>query len=134
MVTTPGLFNGRPYWLALAECGGIYFKLNIFYTDAAVHARVVKPDPRANAEFSKKLKEAIDVATTYFDGAEHFLMAQRGLERLDAVLTYDKTHVRRATASSRSTPRLPRQRTVPDLSRLPGAFSKQCSEPLSPLS
>src|SRR6202161_213935 len=65
VVTTPGMFNGRPYWLALAECGGIYFKLNIFYTDAAVHARVVKPDPRANAEFTKKLHEAMSVATTY---------------------------------------------------------------------
>src|ERR1700684_2637767 len=70
VVTTPGLFNGRPYWLALAECGGIYFKLNIFYTDAAVHARVVKPDPRANAEYSQKLKEPIDVPTTQFGGRE----------------------------------------------------------------
>ena len=135
VVTTPGLFNGRPYWLALAECGGIYFKLNIFYTDAAVHARVVKPDPRANAEFSKKLKEAIDVATTYFDGAEHFLMAQRGLERLDAVLTYDKTSraagdrlksIDAALAAAKDCPAV--YHTCQE------AFSKQCSEPLSPLS
>src|ERR1700684_4710697 len=70
VVATPGLFNGRPYWLALAECGGIYVKLNIFYTDAAVHARVVKPDPRANAEYSQKLKEPIDVPTTQFGGRE----------------------------------------------------------------
>src|SRR5579863_8565599 len=89
VVTTPGTFNGRPYWMVLAECGGIYFKLNLFYTDVAVHARVTKPDPHANAEFTKKLKEAMDVATTYFDGAEHLLMAQRGLERADAVLTYN---------------------------------------------
>src|ERR1700735_1368032 len=45
VVTTPGLFNGRPYWLALAECGGIYFKLNIFYTDAAGPARAGAPHP-----------------------------------------------------------------------------------------
>src|SRR6202167_3692259 len=135
VVTTPGLFNGRPYWLALAECGGIYFKLNIFYTDVAVHARVTKPDPRANAEFTKKLHEAIDVATTYFDGAEHFLMAQRGLERLDAVLTYDKTSraagdrlksIDAAPAAAKECPAI--------YHACQEAFSKQCSEPLSPLS
>ena len=54
-----------------------------------MHARVVKPDPRANAEYTKKLIEAIKTATTYFDGAEHFLMTDRGIERTDAVLTYD---------------------------------------------
>ena len=54
VVAAPGPFNGHPYWLALAQCGGIYFKLNVLYTDAAVHARVVKPDPRANAEYHQK--------------------------------------------------------------------------------
>ena len=134
VVTTPGLFNGRPYWLALAECGGIYFKLNIFYTDAAVHARVVKPDPHANAEFTKKLKEAIDVATTYFDGAERFLMAQRGLERTDAVLTYDKTS-RAAGARLKSIDAaLAAAKDCPAIYHAcQEAFSKQCSEPLSPL-
>jgi len=58
IVAAAGAFNGRPYWVALAQCGGIYFKLNVLYTDAAVHARVVKPDPRANAEYTKKLHEA----------------------------------------------------------------------------
>ena len=135
VVTTPGLFNGRPYWLALAECGGIYFKLNIFYTDAAVHARVVKPDPRANAEFSKKLKEAIDVATTYFDGAEHFLMAQRGLERLDAVLTYDKTSRAAGDRLKSIDAALAAAKDCPAIYHAcQEAFSKQCSEPLSPLS
>ena len=89
IITAPGPFNDRPYWLALAECGGIYFKLNVLYTDAAVNARVVKPDPKANAEFTRKLTTAIKVATTYFDGAEHFLMTDRAIERADAVLTYD---------------------------------------------
>jgi hypothetical protein len=89
IIAAPGPFNDRPYWLALAECGGIYFKLNVLYTDAAVNARVVKPDPKANAEFTKKLTTAIKVATTYFDGAEHFLMTDRTIERADAVLTYD---------------------------------------------
>jgi hypothetical protein len=135
VVTSPGLFNGRPYWLALAECGGIYFKLNIFYTDAAVHARVVKPDPHANAEFSKKLKEAIDVATTYFDGAEHFLMAQRGLERTDAVLTYDKTSRAAGDRLKSIDAALAAAKDCPAIYHAcQEAFSKQCSEPLSPLS
>ena len=135
VVTTPGLFNGRPYWLALAECGGIYFKLNIFYTDAAVHARVGKPDPHANAEFSKKLKEAIDVATTYFNGAEHFLMAQRGLERTDAVLTYDKTSRAAGDRLKSIDAALAAAKDCPAVYHAcQEAFSKQCSEPLSPLS
>jgi hypothetical protein len=89
VVPAPGSFAGRPYWLALAQCGGIYFKLNILYTDIAVRARSVKPDPKINAEFTKKLTEAIKTATTFFDGAEHFLMIDRGIERIDAVLIYD---------------------------------------------
>src|ERR1700739_4389947 len=89
MVSAPGAFTGHPYWLALAQCGGIYFKLNTLYTDIAVRARVVKPDPRINAEYSKKLTEAIKTATIFFNGAERFLMTERGLERADAVLTYD---------------------------------------------
>jgi hypothetical protein len=133
VVTTPGLFNGRPYWLALAECGRIYFKLNIFYTDAAVHARVVKPDPHANAEFSKKLKEAIGIATTYFDGAEHFLMAQRGLERSDAVLTYDRTSRAAGDRLTSIDAALAAAKDCPAIYHAcQEAFSKQCSEPLAP--
>jgi hypothetical protein len=133
VVTTPGLFNGRPYWLALAECGGIYFKLNIFYTDAAVHARVVKPDPHANAEFSKKLKEAIGIATTYFDGAEHFLMAQRGLERSDAVLTYDRTSRAAGDRLKSIDAALAAAKDCPAIYHAcQEAFPKQCSEPLAP--
>jgi len=90
MVTGTGVSNGRlPYWAALAQCGGIYFKLNTFYTDAAVRARVVKPDPRANDEYTRKLNEAIKTATVFFDGAERFLMTDRNIERSDAVLIYD---------------------------------------------
>jgi hypothetical protein len=89
IVNAPGPFSGRPYWLALAQCGGIYFKLNTLYTDAAVHARVIKPDPHANAEFTKKLNQAINTATTYFEAAENFLRIDRGMERDNAILTYD---------------------------------------------
>lgn len=135
VVAAPGAFGGRPYWLALAQCGGIYFRLNVLYTDAAVHARVVKPDPKANAEFTKKLNEAIKIATAYFDGAERFLMTDRGIERADAVLTYDgqsraagerlKT-VEAALAAAKSCPAL--------YQACQAEHAKQCREVLVPTS
>jgi hypothetical protein len=135
VVTIPGTFSGRPYWQALAECGGIYFKLNTFYTDVAVHARVTKPDPRANAEFTKKLKEAMDVATTYFDGAEHFLMAQRGLERADAVLTYDGASRAAGDRLKSIEAALSATKDCPAVYHAcQEAFAKQCNETLAPLS
>src|SRR5580698_7995837 len=88
VVTPGGPFNGKPYWLALAQCGGAYFKLNVFYTDIATRARV-KPDPKTATEYTKKLTDAIKAGTMYFNGAERFLMTDRGVERIDAVLTYD---------------------------------------------
>jgi hypothetical protein len=133
VVSAVGPYSGRPYWLALAQCGGIYFKLNVLYTDIAVRARVVKPDARTNAEYSKKLTEAIKTATTFFDGAEHFLMTDRGIERSDAVLTYDgesraaadklKT-VEAALAAAQSCPAL--------YQACRQAYSKQCNETLAP--
>lgn len=89
VVAAPNTFAGKPYWLVLAQCGGVYFKLNTLYTDAAVHARVVHPDPHANALFTKKLQEAISMATTFYNASEKFLMTDRNLERDNAVLTYD---------------------------------------------
>ena len=88
-VVASGVFAGKPYWLALAQCGGIYFKLNVLYTDVAVHARAGKPEPKVNAEYTRKLNEAINTATTFFDAAADFLMTDRNIERDDAVLTYD---------------------------------------------
>jgi hypothetical protein len=88
VVAAPGLYTGKPYWLALAQCGGIYFKLNVLYTAIAVRARAVKPDPTLNNEMTKKLNDAINTATAYYASAERFLMNDRGIERLDAVLVY----------------------------------------------
>lgn len=135
LVTAPGAFSGRPYWLALAQCGGIYFKLNMLYTDAALRARVLKPDPKANADFTGKLNDAIRTATTYFDAAEGFLMGERAIERPEAALTYDPharaagerlTSIDAALAAARACPALYRacRETHP----------KQCDEPLSPAS
>jgi hypothetical protein len=135
IVAAPGAFNGRPYWLVLAECGGVYFKLNALYTDIAVHARVVKPDPRVNAEYTKKLTEAIRTATTFFNGAERFLITDRALDRSDAVLTYDSPSraaadrvktIDAAQAAAQSCPAL--------YQACRQAFSKQCSEPQPPAS
>jgi hypothetical protein len=135
VVAAPGAYAGKPYWVALAQCGGIYFKLNVLYTDLAVHARVVKPDPRANAEYSKKLKEAIKTATTYFDGAERFLMTERGLERADAVLTYDGQSRAASDRLKTIDAALAAARACPALYQIcQEAFSKQCSERLAPAS
>jgi hypothetical protein len=134
VVVAPSAFSGRPYWLALAQCGGIYFKLNVLYTDAAVHARVVKPDPHANAEYTRKLNEAISVATTFFDAAENFLRTDRGVDRDNAVLTYDgqsraagdrlKT-IDAALAATKACPAL--------YQACQGAFPKACSATLPPM-
>jgi hypothetical protein len=134
VVTHPGAFNGKPYWLALAQCGGAYFKLNVFYTDIATHARV-KPDPKTATEYTKKLTDAIKIGTMYFNGAERFLMADRGVERVDAVLTYDpqsraagdrlKT-VDAALAAALACPAL--------YEACQAAYPKACSERLPPAS
>jgi len=133
VVTAPGAFNGRPYWLALAQCGGIYFKLNTLYTDAAIRARVVKPDPRANADLTKKLNDAIRTATAYFDGAEHFLMTDREIERADAVLAYDASaraagerlkSIDAALAAAKACPAL--------YQACQAAYPKHSSEPIAP--
>jgi hypothetical protein len=135
LVAMPGAFSGHPYWLALAQCGGIYFKLNVLYTDVAVRARVVKPDPRVNAEYTKKLTEAIKTATTFFDGAEHFLMADRGIERSDAVLTYDGQSRAAGDKVKTVDAALVAAKSCPALYQgCREAFSKQCNESLAPAS
>jgi hypothetical protein len=130
----PGAFNGKPYWLALAQCGAAYFKLNVFYTDIATRARI-KPDPKTAAEYTKKLTDAIKTGTMYFNGAERILMADRGVERIDAVLTYDpqsraagdrlKT-VDAALAAALACPAL--------YEACQAAYPKACSERLPPAS
>jgi hypothetical protein len=135
MAPASGAFSGRPYWLALAECGGTYFKLNALYTDAAVHARVVSPDPHANAEFTRKLNEAIRIATTYFDAAERFLAADRGLDRNNAVLTYDGQSRAAGDRVKSIEAGLAAAKTCPALYQAcEQAYPKACSEKLAPMS
>jgi len=89
-VSAPGsVFNGRAYWQAAATCGGIYFKLGTIYSDAAVRAKVVKPDPAAYASLSQEANGASRAATMFFEAAERFLISDRKLARDEAVITYD---------------------------------------------
>jgi hypothetical protein len=134
-VVPAGAFSGRPYWLALAQCGGTYFKLNVLYADAAARARVVNPDPHANAEFTRKLNEAIRIATTYFDAAVRFLAVDRGLDRDNAVLTYDGQS--RAAGERVKTPEagLAAVKACPALyEACQQTYPKACSERRAPLS
>ena len=122
-----------PIGKALAQCGGIYFKLNVFYTDAAVRARVVKPDPKANAEYTKELNEAIKTATRYFEGAERFLIADRGMERSDAVLTYDAQSRAAGERLKSIDAALAAAKTCPALYQsCRETYPKRCAEPLAP--
>jgi hypothetical protein len=90
VVAAPGTpFTGRPYWQAMAQCGGVYFRLNTLYSNAAIQAKVVKPDREANAQFTKKSDAARRTATAFFEAAERFLVADRGMPREEAMLTYD---------------------------------------------
>ena len=90
VVTAPGTpFNGRAYWQAAAQCGGIYFRLTALYSDAAISAKVTKPDPTAYTRFSKQADGASTQATTFFEAAEQFLIADRKLARPEAALTSD---------------------------------------------
>ena len=135
VVAAPGTFTGRPYWLALAQCGGVYFKLNVLYTDIAVHARAVKPDPKLNAEYTKKLNDAIKTATAYFSGAERFLMTDRGLERVDAVLTYDGQSLAAGDRIKTIDAALNAAKACPALYQTcHEAYPKACSEALTPMS
>jgi len=135
IVTPAGAFQGRPYWLALAQCGGLYFKLNVLYTDAAVSARVIKPDPHANTEYTRKLNEAIRTATTYFDGAENFLRTDRQLDRDSAVLTYDGQSRAAGERIKTIEAGLAAVRACPALyAACRAGYPKICNETLAPLS
>jgi hypothetical protein len=131
LVNAPGMpFHGRPYWQALAQCGGIYFKLNTLYSNAAIQARVVKPDAAANVRFSKLSDAARRTATAFFEAAERFLISDRGLAREQAVLIYDgkanEEGERQKTAEAGEQAAKP----CPALYHAcRDAFAKVCSEP-----
>jgi len=89
-VNAPGNpFNGRAYWQAAAQCGGAYFKLGTLNSEAAVRAKVIKPDPGAYASLTKEADQAARSATAFFVVAERALMSDRKLTRDEAVIIYD---------------------------------------------
>jgi len=134
MVTLPTAFAGKPYWLALAQCGGAYFKLNVLYTALAVQARAVKPDPKLNTEYTKKLNDAIKTATAFFTGAERFLMTDRGIERIDAVLIYSEQSRVVADRIKTIDAALNAAKACPALYQAcQDAHAKACSELLAPV-
>lgn len=134
MVPTPGTFAGKPYWLALAQCGGAYFKLNVLYTALAVQARAVKPDPKLNTEYTKKLNDAIKTATAFFTGAERFLMTDRGIERTDAVLIYNEQSRVVADRIKSIDAALSTAKACPALYQAcQDTHAKACSESLAPI-
>ncbi len=135
VVAAPGSVAGKPYWLVLAQCGGVYFKLNALYTDAAVHARVVHPDPHANAIFTKKLQEAISMATTFYNAAESFLMTDRNIDRDNAVLTYDVSARAAGDRANTIDAALAAAKACPALyEACQTAYPKACTGTLAPLS
>lgn len=90
MVTAPNTpFHGQAFWQATAQCGGIYFKLGTLLSDAAITAKVIKPDPTAYARLTKGADEANRAASALFEVAERFLVADRKIARDEAVITYD---------------------------------------------
>jgi hypothetical protein len=133
-VAAPGtIFNGRAYWQAAAQCGGIYFKLGLIYSDGAVRAKVVKPDPAAYASLTKDADTANRTATAFFDAAERFLIADRKLGRDEAVITYDPVstasgdRVKTAEAATQAA------KPCPELYlACHGAFPQVCSEKAMP--
>jgi len=90
VVSIPGsAFNGRAYWQALAQCGGVYFKLGQLHSDVAIRARVVTPDKNADTLNTKLSGDARKMAAAFFVAAERFLIADRGITTEEAIVTYD---------------------------------------------
>jgi len=129
LVAAPGTpFNGRAYWQATAQCGGIYFRLNTLYSEAAITAKVIKPDPAAYTRFSKEAEGASTHATTFFEASEQFLVADRKLARQEAVLTYDAVAHTAGDRLKSVEAALQASKPCPDLYKVcRGAFPQACT-------
>jgi hypothetical protein len=129
-VAAPGLpFNGRAYWQAAAQCGGIYFRLYTLYSEGAISAKVIKPDPAAFSKLSKQADDASVTATAFFDASERFLIADRKLSREDAVITYDAIAHTAGERSKTVDAALQATKNCPELYRLcRTAFPQVCND------
>ena len=130
VVTAPGTpFNGRAFWQAAAQCGGIYFRLNTLYSDAAISAKVIKPDPAAFTRLSKDADGACVNATAFFDVSERFLVADRKVSREDAVVTYDNVAHTAGDRFKSVEAALQGAKPCPELYRVcRGAFPQVCND------
>lgn len=130
LVAAPGTpYHGRAYWLALAQCGGIYFRLNTLYSEAAIQTKVVKPDAAASARYTKEADGASKTATAYFVSAERFLTSDRGLSKEEAILTYDPRASEAGDRLKTVEAALQAARACPALYRAcHAAFPKTCPE------
>jgi hypothetical protein len=131
LVTAPGSpFNGRAYWQAVAQCGGIYFKLNTAYSDAAVSAKVIRPDPAAYTRFTKEAETAAMAATVFFDAAEGFLVTDRKLARDEAVQTYDPVANSAGDRLKSIDAAVQAAKPCPELYKIcRGSYPQTCSDP-----
>jgi hypothetical protein len=130
VVNAPGTpFNGRAYWQAAAQCGGIYFKLGSIQSDAAVRAKVIRPDPAAFASLSKDADAANRTATAFFDAAERFLIVDRKFSREEAVTTYDVVASASGDRVKTTEAAALASKACPDLYQAcHGAFPQACSD------
>jgi len=129
-VAAPGTpFHNRAYWQAAAQCGGIYFKLNTLYAEAAITAKVIKPDPAAYTRLSKEADVASTKATTFFDVSERFLATDRKLAREEAVLTYDAAAHSAGDRLKTVDAALQAAKSCPELYKVcRGAFPQVCND------
>lgn len=130
VVTAPGTpFNGRAFWQAAAQCGGIYFRLNTLYSDAAITAKVIRPDPAAFTRLSKDADGASVNATAFFDVSERFLVADRKVTREDAVMTYDNVAYSAGDRFKSVEAALQAAKPCPELYKVcRGAFPQVCND------
>jgi hypothetical protein len=131
VVTAPGTpFHGRAFWQAAAQCGGIYFKINSVYSEAAISAKVIKPDPAAYQRLTKQAETASQTATMFFDASEHFLVADRKLAREEAVLTYDPVAGREGDRFKTADAAMQAAKPCADLYKLcRSTYPQTCSDP-----
>ncbi len=130
IVAAPGTpFHGRAYWQAAAQCGGIYFRLNTIYADAAIAAKVIKPDPAAYTKFTREAEDAAVTATTFFDVSERFLVADRKFAREEAVQTYDPVASTAGDRLKSVDAALQAAKPCPDLYKVcRGAYPQLCND------
>ncbi len=97
--------------------------------NAAIRAKVIKPDPSAYASFTKDANEASRAATAFFVVAERFLVADRKITRDDAVIAYDPVAGASGDRVKTVDAALQAAKPCPELYRTcRGAFPQMCND------